>query len=110
MKNIELRKMLEAFRYPLVLVGIMWAVKAIEMMQDVHYGSYGLYPREMHGLQGIITTVFLHGDWKHLFNNSVPMLILGWALFYFYKEVAWKIILWVVVMGWFLDLDISERS
>ena len=29
------------------------------------------------------------------------MIILGWALFFFYKEVAWKIILWVVIMGGF---------
>ena len=29
------------------------------------------------------------------------MLILGWSLFHFYKEVAWKIIVWVVIMGGF---------
>ena len=101
MKNIELRKIFEAFRYPILLVALMWLVKLIEFLNEQSLSSYGLYPREIYGLQGIFTSVFLHGDWKHLFNNSVPMLILGWALFYFYKEVAWKIILWVVIMGGF---------
>jgi len=101
MKNIEVRKIVEAFRFPILLVAVMWLVKIIEFLSEQSFSSYGLYPREVFGLQGIITSVFLHGDWKHLFNNSVPMLILGWALFYFYKEVAWKIIIWVVIMGGF---------
>ncbi|HAW52850.1 MAG TPA: rhomboid family intramembrane serine protease, partial [Flavobacteriales bacterium] len=89
------------FRFPVLLVAIMWLVKVIEHLSELSFASYGLYPRELYGLQGIASTIFLHGDWKHLFNNSVPMLILGWALFYFYKEVAWKIIIWVVIMGGF---------
>ena len=93
--------MLEAFRFPLLLVMVMWLVKFYEYQWQESLSSYGLSPREIYGIPGIFTSVFLHGDWKHLFNNSVPMLILGWALFYFYKEVAWKIILWVVIMGGF---------
>jgi len=99
MKNIEIQKILKALWLPVVITIIMWLVKLTEVYLDQSFSRYGLYPRNLNGLRGILTAVFIHGDWKHLFNNSVPMVILGWSLFYFYKEVAWKVILWIVLMG-----------
>ncbi|MEQ8323267.1 MAG: rhomboid family intramembrane serine protease [Vicingaceae bacterium] len=101
MKNAEIKALLEDLRYPLLITTLMWMVKLIEFGGGINLGHYGLYPRQLYGIQGIVTTVFLHGDWKHLFNNSVPMLLLGWSLFHFYKEVAWKVLLWVILMGGF---------
>ncbi len=36
----------------------------------------------------------MHGDFSHLLANSVPIIILGSALFYFYKDIAWRILIW----------------
>jgi membrane associated rhomboid family serine protease len=99
MDKAEINKFLEAAKYPILLLSIVWAVKIIEQLSDISFAPYGLRPRSLEGIQGIITSVFIHSDWKHLFNNSVPLLILGWSLFYFYKEAAWKVILWVILMG-----------
>jgi len=93
------RKIFNAIRFPILLVGIMWLVKLIEISNHQSFAPFGLYPRTVSGLTGILSTVFIHSDWKHLFNNSLPMLILGWSMFFFYREVAWKVILWVVIMG-----------
>ena len=85
MEKAEFRKIVNALLYPSILVALLWIVKLIELSSNVNFTHYGLYPRQMEGLQGIILAVFIHSDWNHLINNSVPLLILGWALFYFYK-------------------------
>ena len=79
---------------PTLLVGLMWAVFLLEWKGDYQWYFLGIYPRETEGLLGIFTAPFVHGDWNHLINNSIPMLILGASVIYFYKEVAWKILLY----------------
>ncbi|MFC2100713.1 rhomboid family intramembrane serine protease [Bacteroidota bacterium] len=43
------------------------------------------------GLLGIITAPLIHGSLGHLFSNSIPLLLLGSFLFYFYRPVAYKV-------------------
>ena len=95
----EFRKILTASFYPIVFLAILWLVKTYEYYNHTNFIEYGIYPRVVSGLKGIITAPFVHSDWKHLFNNSVPLLILGWTLFFFYREMGWKVILGVVLMG-----------
>jgi membrane associated rhomboid family serine protease len=42
---------------------------------------------------------FLHSGISHLFSNSGPLLILGGFIFYFYREVAWKVLLWIYLLS-----------
>jgi membrane associated rhomboid family serine protease len=95
----EISSILSAITFPLILVLSMWAFMLYAVYRQNSFIEYGLMPRNLSGLTGIVSAVFIHADWKHLFNNSVPLLILGWALFYFYREVAWKVVIWVVLMG-----------
>ena len=99
MDKKELTKFGKAAVFPVLFLAVLWIVKLSEVYLRTNFTPYGLLPRTVQGIPGILMSVFIHGDWNHLINNSVPLLILGWALFYFYKEVAWKIILWVVLMG-----------
>jgi membrane associated rhomboid family serine protease len=46
------------------------------------------------GLPGILFSPFVHADFTHLFNNSIPLFFLSIALFYFYSEVALKVFIW----------------
>ena len=39
--------------------------------------QYGIIPRHFSGLPGIIWAPFLHGSFRHLAANSLPLLILG---------------------------------
>ncbi len=101
MDKKEVSRFFKAATYPVLFVIILWLIKVIEIEIHRNFVNYGLYPRDINGLRGILLAVFIHSDWKHLFNNSVPLLILGWAVFYFYREVAWRVILWVILMGGF---------
>ncbi len=51
-------------------------------------GYWGIYPRESIGMRGIIFAPLLHGDWGHLASNSLPFLVLGTMIIYFYPRVA----------------------
>ncbi len=83
----------EVFGYPLLFVLVLWIVYWVEARFNINFNPYGIYPRTVSGLRGIIFSPFIHGSLKHLFNNSVPLFVLTAALFYFYREIRWKVLL-----------------
>ena len=50
--------------------------------------EFGIYPRDIKGLKGILCSPLLHSDWKHLLNNAAPIFVLGVSLRYFYKKIG----------------------
>ena len=89
----ERRKFLGSLIIPLILVAVMWAVMIIEMSLGFDLNRYGLIPHTAQGLLGILTLPFLHGNWEHLMANSVPVIVLGTALYYFYPTLANRVML-----------------
>ena len=78
---------------PVILVMIMWLAKIIEVVFHLDFGFLGIKPLSAEGLPGILLFHFIHGDWEHLFANTVPILVLGTSLYYFYRPLANKILL-----------------
>lgn len=76
---------------PGVFVFLMWLVKIIEVLFDLDLSRFGIYPFSLQGLPGIMFSPFIHANFGHLFNNSLPLFFLGTALFYFYSEIAVKV-------------------
>src|SRR5882724_4081147 len=65
----------------LALVGICWAVFIVNnLMLHAQLNRYGIVPRQVNSLSGIVFAPFLHGSYKHLVANSVPLLVLGAVL------------------------------
>jgi membrane associated rhomboid family serine protease len=42
--------------------------------------AFGVVPRTLSGLAGILFAPFLHGSFAHLIANTVPLLVLGWLV------------------------------
>ncbi|WCC44201.1 rhomboid family intramembrane serine protease [Tenacibaculum finnmarkense] len=61
-------------------------------------------------MKGILTSPFIHGDTGHLFNNSVPLFVLCASLFYFYRSVALKILIFGGLFTGFLTWVIARES
>ena len=95
-RTVFRKRALLAAVVPLFLVGLMWSVFAIDRTYDLSLNRFGLLPRDAHGAVGVIAAPLLHADPEHLFNNSVPMLVLGWCLFFFYPRSAW----WALIGTW----------
>ncbi len=85
--------MLASVTFPLVFILILWLVKSISLLFNLEIYQYGIYPQEISGLRGILFSPFIHGSLSHLASNSIPLLVLGSALFYFYKEVAPQVVI-----------------
>ncbi len=92
-ETFEKKKFYFSLLFPFSFVIILWIIKIIENSLDLNLVNWGVYPLSVKGLKGIITAPLVHGSFKHLINNSVPLLLLGIALFYFYRGIAWKVFL-----------------
>lgn len=96
--NFEKKKFLLSLFFPLLFVGLLWLIKISEIILNEDFSSFGLYPLQIKGLIGIITSPLIHGNLDHLIANSGPLLILGTALFYFYSKVSFKVIFLIYLM------------
>jgi membrane associated rhomboid family serine protease len=64
----------------LALVAVMWVVEAVDQLADGRLDAYGIVPREVDGLDGVAFAPFLHAGWDHLIGNTIPFLLLGFAI------------------------------
>lgn len=85
------KKFLLSMIIPGIFVFFMWLVKIVEVLFGLDFSDYGIYPLTKRGLPGIIFSPFIHADFTHLFNNTLPLFFLSIALFYFYSEVAFRV-------------------
>lgn len=88
-----LRRAVQPVLYFLLL---LWGMKIMEVMMGTSAGALGVRPRSVEGLVGLVTGPLLHGDFEHLFANTLPLLILGTMLVYAYPRSRW----WVVAFIW----------
>ena len=102
-EKVRFRKSLSI---PLIFIFIIWSVKIIEIILDTTFVKYGLYPREIDGLIGIITAPLIHANFTHLISNTFPLLFLGIGISYFYPESAKKVFIIVYIASnilvWFI--------
>ena len=52
-----------------------------------------LIPWNLPGLISIFTAPLVHGSVDHLISNTLPLLILGGIMFYFYPDIAKRVFL-----------------
>lgn len=61
-------------------VTVVWAGFAAQAVSGNALVAYGIRPRTVDGLWGILFAPFLHGSPEHLLANTVPLLLLGWLV------------------------------
>lgn len=79
-------KLKKSIQFPLVIVAIWVVIKLFELIFSHPLSHLGILPRSISGLQGILFSPFLHGDWHHLFSNLGPFLVLTTLLLFFYPK------------------------
>lgn len=98
MDKQERNRFLNALIYPIVFVLIISLIHFAQYAFEIKLTNLGVYPRKLIGLKGVLLSPLIHADYQHLLSNSIPLLILGTALFYFYKKIALKLVLWIYLM------------
>lgn len=81
----------------LTLIGVIWAVFIVSWFFP-RLRDYGLDPRDLDGLVGIVTMPFLHKNLGHIIGNTVPLLVLL-ALLAGSRANSWSIVLGIALLG-----------
>jgi membrane associated rhomboid family serine protease len=94
---------------PLFFVLFLWFVYWLQIRFDFDFYQNGILPRTISGLQGVIFSPFIHSDLQHLYNNSIPLLILLAAIRFFYAQQTFTVIgLGILLSGiitWIIGRD-----
>lgn len=63
------------------LIACMWGLELLDHVIFNHrLDRLGIRPRTQIGLRGILFAPLLHGSWKHLSTNTLPLVVLGWLI------------------------------
>ena len=81
-----------AVKIALGFVGLLWLIQWLNGGLDLELQRFGVRPRELAGLPGILLAPLLHGSFPHLVTNSLPLLVLGTGMMYLYPNSALKVL------------------
>lgn len=95
---------------PLFFVWFLWFVYWLQIKFDFDFDEHGILPRTFSGLQGIMFSPFIHADLEHLYNNSIPLLILLAALRYFYSKQSFAVIGYGILLSGLITWIIGRES
>lgn len=81
-------------------LAIMWALQAVNtLLPFLYLGQYGILPRTVRGLFGILLAPLLHGGFPHLMANSLPFVLLGAIVLLAGLGTFWGVTIVVVLLG-----------
>ncbi len=73
-------------------VALLWAIALLNWALGLGPDDFGVRPRELAGLAGILFAPLVHAGIGHLIANSPPLLVLGTAMLYLYPNAALRVL------------------
>ncbi|GAA4839154.1 rhomboid family intramembrane serine protease [Saccharopolyspora rosea] len=65
----------------LMFLAVLYAVEFVDQTdRALDLDQYGIRPRDVDGLEGVLFAPLLHAGWPHLISNTLPFLVLGWLV------------------------------
>jgi len=80
---------------PIIFVLLIWIIKLAEMLWGISFHELGIFPGRINSLMGILIFPLIHGSFSHAITNTIPLVMLGFSLSYFYPAAA-KIV-WITI-------------
>ena len=96
--------------YPLLFVLLLWLVFWFEIRFGFDFTDLGVYPQRIVGLRGIVFSPFIHSGIEHLYHNSIPLFVLTAALFYFYRSISWRVLIFGILLSGLLTWLIGRPA
>lgn len=69
-------------------LALLWLIHLLNWGFDVDPYPFGVLPRQIAGLPGIVLAPLVHSSFEHLAANSLPIVVLGTAMLYLYPSSA----------------------
>ncbi len=92
------KKLFDSIIIPFTFPAIMWVVFLAEQISGINLDRMGILPRNLSGLLGIVTGPIIHANYSHIISNTIPLIILGWIIFFFYPKISYKVFLLIYLM------------
>jgi membrane associated rhomboid family serine protease len=73
----------------IALVALMWVLEIVDVALDHRLDEYGIEPRDLDGLDGVVAAPFLHVGFGHLIANSIPFVAMGVVIAF---EGPWRLL------------------
>jgi len=77
-----------SLKIAVLAAGLLWLLTLVDQMFSLHLVRFGLYPRELSGLIGILFAPLIHSGWAHLLNNTLPLLVGLTSILYTYPQAS----------------------
>lgn len=99
--NQDGKRLYDALLITAAFLMVCWTLWLLQTEMNYPINQWGLRPREAKGLLGIFTMHFLHNtsNVEHILNNTLSFVVLNTMLFYFYRKLGWKVIIWIMLLG-----------
>ena len=92
------------------IVATFWVVQLINHLLNYRLNDFGLVPRTVHGLWGILFSPFLHSDFSHLILNTVPLFLLSLMVLVSGLAVYIKVSVFIIVVGGLLTWVLGRKA
>jgi len=81
-----------AIKIALGFVALLWLAQSLNWGLDLGLERFGVRPRQLGGLAGILIAPLLHSGFSHLTANALPLLVLGTGMLYLYPNSTLTVI------------------
>jgi MYXO-CTERM domain-containing protein len=75
-----------AVRIALAFVALLWAVQLLNWGLGLDVAPFGVKPRTVAGLAGLLSAPLVHSGFDHLIANTLPLAVLGVAMLHLYPR------------------------
>ncbi|MGB5789041.1 MAG: rhomboid family intramembrane serine protease [Pseudoalteromonas nigrifaciens] len=97
------RSLLTSKRFAIFsIVTICFVLQLINSLPGINLNGFGIYPRSINGLIGILSAPFLHGSWWHFASNMLPFMVLSWLICQYSVKRFYNVFIFTALVGGFL--------
>ena len=81
-----------AVKIALGFVALIWFIDAVQWALDLDPGTYGIRPRRLDGLPGILYGPLVHSGFAHLVANTPPLAVLIATVLFLYPSSSLRVL------------------
>lgn len=93
MKTVQNESLSRAIVSSTLLVVVLWVIQSAGVLFHLPLGALGIVPGDVSRLTGVLTAPLVHSGYEHLFNNTLPLIVLGSSLIYGYPRSRLRVLI-----------------
>ena len=86
-------------------IALIWLIFIMARIFNFDLTEFGVYPKTIDGLKGILFSPLIHSGFSHIFSNTIPLWLGFFCCIYFYRSSVyytfWLVYILSGVMVWF---------